>query len=90
MPMGSLVFVLTPFLFVLLVVPILIARRKRGVSTWFPVQIAGFFGIVAGLVLIERGTLGELPPILIFVVLTISSGLAIGVTGLALPGKPDP
>ena len=85
--MAYLAFLMLPFFFVLLVVPVLIAWRKRGPSTWFPVQIAGFFGLVAGLVVIERGTFGDLPPTMVFVVLTGFCGLSLGLTGLLLPGK---
>ena len=60
------VFQIFPLLFLLLAAPILIARSKSGISTWFPAQILAFFGLVAGIVVRESGALPFLdhPPLL--------------------------
>ena len=75
--MSMVFFQLMPLFFGLIVVPILMARRKSGVSTWFPAQIMALFGLVAGIVIRHHGAetfLQGQPPLL---VPTLATGVAL-------------
>jgi len=47
-------FFLFPLFFVLCVAPIILARKRRGGSTWFPAQIITLLGFLAGLVALDQ------------------------------------
>ena len=85
--MIRLIFLFLPLFVVLILGPLMIARAKRGATTWFPAQLMALFGLVAGIVLLRNDTFGDIGGPMHFVVLTLCPAAALVVAALVLPGR---
>lgn len=88
--MIRILFYLAPLLFMLIVVPIYIAKYRNGPSTWFPAQFLAIAGLIVALIILERGVFGDLGGPLYLMVMVL--GVAVGnlVAFVALPRKKSP
>lgn len=79
--MGLLAFAL-PLLAVLIGGPILLARRKQSGNVWFVAQILAVFGLLAALIVIQRGAFGPIGTASVFLLLILGPVIGLALAAL--------